>query len=188
MTDKKSSESRRRLLKTFAAGGGAIVAGNTLPEKWTKPVVDSVMLPTHAETSPQDTQPQVTRLYESTQSADACRGSSRGPAQTTDLNFDVSGLVPASLGTVEATICGDIGDDEETYTVSIEGTTLGQIGPGPNDNSCTSRTFSNVDLTAAAADGTITITFTPDTDEIDCEAPFPNTVEATLSFTAALAN
>ena len=51
MTDKKSSESRRKLLKSIAAGSAVIVAGKSLPENWTKPVVDSVMLPAHAQTS-----------------------------------------------------------------------------------------------------------------------------------------
>ena len=51
MTDKKSSESRRKLLKSIAAGSGAIVAGKCLPESWSKPVVESVMLPAHAQTS-----------------------------------------------------------------------------------------------------------------------------------------
>lgn len=52
MSDKKSSESRRKLLKSIAAGSGAIVAGKSLPENWKKPVVDSVLLPAHAQTSP----------------------------------------------------------------------------------------------------------------------------------------
>ena len=51
MTDKKSSESRRKILKSIAAGSGAIVAGKSLPESWSRPVVDSVMLPAHAQTS-----------------------------------------------------------------------------------------------------------------------------------------
>ena len=51
MTDKKSSDSRRKLLKSIAAGSGAIVAGKSLPESWSRPVVDSVMLPAHAQTS-----------------------------------------------------------------------------------------------------------------------------------------
>ena len=52
MTEKKSNESRRKLLKSIAAGSGAIVAGKSLPESWSRPVVDSVMLPVHAQTSP----------------------------------------------------------------------------------------------------------------------------------------
>lgn len=49
-----SSENRRKLLKSIAAGGGAIVVGKSLPESWSKPVVDSVMLPAHAQTSPSE--------------------------------------------------------------------------------------------------------------------------------------
>jgi hypothetical protein len=53
MADKKSIENRRKLLKSIVAGSGAIVAGKSLPEKWSRPVVDSVMLPAHAQTSNQ---------------------------------------------------------------------------------------------------------------------------------------
>ena len=52
-----SDKARRKLLKTIVSGGGAIVAGKSLPESWTKPVVDSVMLPAHAETSPAEPTP-----------------------------------------------------------------------------------------------------------------------------------
>ena len=52
MKNNKSSESRRILLKSIAAGSGAIVVGKSLPESWSRPVVDSVMLPAHAQTSP----------------------------------------------------------------------------------------------------------------------------------------
>lgn len=52
MTDKKkTAENRRKLLKTVAAGGGAIIAGKTLPDSWSRPVVDSILLPVHAQTS-----------------------------------------------------------------------------------------------------------------------------------------
>ena len=56
MTDKKSNDSRRKLLKSIAAGSGAVVAGKALPESWSKPIVDSVVLPAHAETT-DDTDP-----------------------------------------------------------------------------------------------------------------------------------
>jgi len=46
-----SENKRRKLLKSIAAGSGAIVAGKSLPENWTRPVVDSVMLPAHAQTT-----------------------------------------------------------------------------------------------------------------------------------------
>ena len=52
MTDKKTQEKRRKLLKAVAAAGGAVVAGKTLPETWSRPAVESVVLPAHAQTSP----------------------------------------------------------------------------------------------------------------------------------------
>jgi hypothetical protein len=52
MTDEKIGENRRKLLKSIAIGSGVIVAGRSLPESWSRPVVGSVMLPAHAATSP----------------------------------------------------------------------------------------------------------------------------------------
>ncbi len=51
MTDKKSNDSRRKLLKSIATGSGAVVAGKSLPESWIKPVIDTVLLPAHAQAS-----------------------------------------------------------------------------------------------------------------------------------------
>ena len=51
MTDKKSSAKRRKLLKSIGAGSGAILVGSSLPEKWAKPVVNSIVLPVHARAS-----------------------------------------------------------------------------------------------------------------------------------------
>ena len=48
MTDKKLGESRRKLLKSIAAGSGVAVASKSIPESWSRPVVNSVMLPAHA--------------------------------------------------------------------------------------------------------------------------------------------
>jgi hypothetical protein len=39
-------DARRRLLKTLAAGG---VAGAALPAQWTRPVIEAVVLPAHAQ-------------------------------------------------------------------------------------------------------------------------------------------
>ena len=42
---------RRDLLKTLVATGGAVTAAALLPGKWTKPVIESGVLPAHAATS-----------------------------------------------------------------------------------------------------------------------------------------
>ena len=39
------NDKRRKLLKSIAAGSGAVVVGKSLPESWSKPVIDTVMLP-----------------------------------------------------------------------------------------------------------------------------------------------
>jgi len=51
MTDKISIKNRRKLLKSVLAGSGAIIVGKNLPESWSRPIVDSVILPVHAQTS-----------------------------------------------------------------------------------------------------------------------------------------
>lgn len=48
--DNKQSQKRRTTLKTLLAGGGVVTLG-ALPTRWFKPVVDSVSLPAHAQTS-----------------------------------------------------------------------------------------------------------------------------------------
>ena len=52
MKTEKNRESRRRLLKTITYTGGAAATLKGLPDTWTLPVVDTVMLPAHAQTSP----------------------------------------------------------------------------------------------------------------------------------------
>lgn len=54
MTDnnkQNENNSRRKLLKTAAASSGIAVAATALPTNWTKPVVDSILLPVHAQMS-----------------------------------------------------------------------------------------------------------------------------------------
>lgn len=49
-TDVKDvTSARRRLLKALMAGGGAGAIGGALPDRWTTPMVDAVLLPAHAQ-------------------------------------------------------------------------------------------------------------------------------------------
>ncbi len=52
LVNSRKSTNRRRLLKTIGAGGGAIVGAKSLPDKWVAPLVESVTLPAHAQTTP----------------------------------------------------------------------------------------------------------------------------------------
>ena len=51
MSDATLTEGRRQLLKAVTVGGGAVVVGASLPAAWTKPVIESVVLPAHAQAS-----------------------------------------------------------------------------------------------------------------------------------------
>lgn len=42
---------RREVIKTLAAGGGALAAAAFLPSKWSKPVIQAGVLPAHAQAS-----------------------------------------------------------------------------------------------------------------------------------------
>ncbi|MFW2365321.1 MAG: hypothetical protein ACN4GW_02835 [Desulforhopalus sp.] len=50
---KKESKtlSRRKAVKTIAGGVGALAAYHTLPVNWSKPVIEQIFLPAHAQTS-----------------------------------------------------------------------------------------------------------------------------------------
>jgi hypothetical protein len=48
---KKKTISRRQLLKTLIATGGAVTASTLLPGKWSRPVVEVGVLPAHAQAS-----------------------------------------------------------------------------------------------------------------------------------------
>ena len=50
-TVEEKASGRRKLLKSVVAGGGAATVASMMPDKWARPVVDSVMLPSHAQTS-----------------------------------------------------------------------------------------------------------------------------------------
>ena len=48
-SEKETGSGRRRLLKGLAAGSAVIAGQEVLPEKWSKPLVDAVVLPAHAQ-------------------------------------------------------------------------------------------------------------------------------------------
>jgi hypothetical protein len=45
------NNSRRKLIKSVLGVGGAIVTASQLPRQWTRPIVESVLLPAHAQMS-----------------------------------------------------------------------------------------------------------------------------------------
>ena len=110
-----SDKSRRKLLKSIAAGSGAVIAGKSLPDSWSRPVVDSVMLPAHAQTS----QPQAF-------SQTITQNTTLITPTPLNFDFDVTGLTPTGAGLITVTAFADLGlfvggaDPTEFITVHAE--------------------------------------------------------------------
>jgi len=52
MTDRnRSRNTRRRLIKILVGSGAAVTLARVAPERWTRPVVEAVVLPAHAQMS-----------------------------------------------------------------------------------------------------------------------------------------
>ncbi len=126
MTEKKSNDNRRKLLKSLAAGSGAVVAGKSLPESWSKPIVDTVVLSVHAETSPG-----ATVAYSQAQGFEHTGQSSTNSMPDQTLTFTLGGVTPTGNGTVNITnLAGDLGIGNTNYWILKMGsTTIGQTAP-----------------------------------------------------------
>ena len=113
-----SDNSRRKLLKSVAIGSGAILTGKTLPENWTKPVVDSVLLPAHAQAT----------CTPCLDAANYCAGSGGGSIEVSvavDGTVTVTHSVVNGTDTVDPCTGGDFsvsGTSTGGGTVTISGT------------------------------------------------------------------
>lgn len=186
----QNTPGRRNTIK-FLAASGAVITGRALPESWTRPVLDSVVLPAHAQMSPQDETPETTQ-FSDTQTVENTTGSNA----VLNFSFDVAGLTPFGDGTVRVTAIGDIAPvSTEFYTIALEGTPLGTVGSDVDADQCSATgvtetlTISEADLVAAAGDGTVELTATAGPDTSLCprlgggDADI-NEVTITLEFTA----
>lgn len=99
---------RRRLLKALGGAGGTIAAGKVLPEKWTRPVVESVLLPAHAQATGQNP---VLNFAGS-----VTPGASAGPGPST-ANKVLDFLIPPAHATFAPEVTG-------TLCVSVTGSSF----------------------------------------------------------------
>ena len=108
-----SDKSRRKLLKSIAAGSGAIVAGKSLPESWSRPVVDSVMLPAHAQTSPAQCAGVYSGLANGTNGPFAVctsAGSVSTPPQAVQVTIDPTGQITGTYSGLAMTLISQSGN------------------------------------------------------------------------------
>ena len=60
VTDERVNESRRAALRKILIGGGAITGAKFLPDEWTKPIVNAIVVPAHAQSTGPTTAPPTT--------------------------------------------------------------------------------------------------------------------------------
>ncbi len=149
MTDKKSNDSRRKLLKSIAAGSGALVAGKSLPKSWSKPVINTVLLPAHAETSDATTYSQ-TQGFEDHGTRNPAGDNSDPLMLDQTLTFSLGGLTPIDDGTVTiSNLAGDLDDSpDEVWTIMMNGVVLGSTKYSATH--CSTAEGSVFDVTKAA--------------------------------------
>ena len=94
-----SDQSKREILKSIAVGSGAILVGKSLPEGWMRPIVDSVILPSHANTT-DDIEPPCEPCLDA---ATYCEGAGQG---SPEISVAVDGTVTLTHpnGTDTATV------------------------------------------------------------------------------------
>lgn len=120
-TPRKRARARRLVLKSIVAGGTVTTAARTLPEQWTRPVTDSVVMPAHAQTSP--------GLADLT-----CRveNYASDPEPSASIDFDPSGLpvTGGSVTTVSNLVAGPVAVDQINIDLSGISATLNPADAG----------------------------------------------------------
>jgi hypothetical protein len=112
MSDDVQSESpaRRTLLKKLAGSGAAVGVAAVLPDTWVKPIVDAVVVPLHAQTSP--------ALVNPASLAGNWTGSWNDTAQGTS-------------GTATMTVTVDVAGGTFTISLDLNGPVLSGTDPVP---------------------------------------------------------
>jgi hypothetical protein len=178
----EASPPRRKLLKTLAGAGGVVAAGALLPEKWTRPVVDRILVPAHAQATG------VSGIYSETLGYDIAQDSV-GNIPDQSFVFPLGGVTPAGDGTVTiSNLQGDVdSSSDEQWTIR-----LGPVGSGiflgltNNGEQCIGTAPGSVfnvtqaQLQAAISGGSIEISAENGADiNSFCET---NTMDVTLTF------
>lgn len=174
---------RRKLIKALGASGIAV-------SQWSKPIIDSVIIPLHAQASPP---PPMSNPFSVTQSSgELCPVVTSLPAPgPAPFAFSWPSRTPTGDGTLTVTATGDINGNEgpnlEAWAIEFNGNPVGSVGntgaPSAPDTDTQAFTILLADLLAAAGSATVTAA---NFGLIDCDAGSSpgTTVEVTLAFPA----
>ena len=113
MKDDKFIANRRSLLKALTAGSGATTVASTLPASWVKPLVESTVLPTHAQASICEPEPCEGNAVSGTENFNFTGGAQQFvvPQGVCSIDCEASGAGGGG-GCSEIVIAGDGGDGE----------------------------------------------------------------------------
>lgn len=117
---------RRKLLKGLVVSSGVIVSAKLAPETWTKPIINAVILPSHAQTSEIDPPMCETCLVE----AIYCEGSGMNSI-TVEVSTDGTVIITHPNGTRTVTIDPCTGGEFATTVESNGGNTINLSGSVP---------------------------------------------------------
>jgi len=108
----RPTKNRRRALLIALFGAGAPLAQRAIPGEWVAPVVDTVLLPAHAQTSPSDDEESFpTGDFGSAETADAGRSLFEDIVDRTEEEIlDLFIRSAEAAGTCQATNCSDQGN------------------------------------------------------------------------------
>ncbi len=167
------------------ATGGGLLAALGLPDTWVRPLVQSVVLPAHAQMSV------IRNDFSATlNSGPLCGVFDGSPAPNpAPFAFAWPGRTPIGDGVLTVTATGDINGNEppsEAWSIAFDGTNLGTVGNTGSatapDTDTQAFAIALADLLAAAGAATITAT---NGGVIDCDPPnIQNDVTVTLAFPA----
>lgn len=161
-----------------------MVIVKAVPEQWGRPVVDTVLLPAHAQTSFQATCTE--GGFTQTQGYNIATGESISDQA---FVYDLGGATPCGDGTVTiSNLAGDLDDIEEQWTIWLgaigSGVNLGLTQNSPGDcEPAPGSVFpvTQAQLQAAISSGTIQISAENGSIDNFCDT---NTMDVTLSFAA----
>ena len=166
-TQNRSSSNRRAALKKLLASGAVVTASQSVPEKWAKPVVDSVLLPAHAQTS--ETPEMGTILGRWILGDDAPGGADTGMTSST-TNSDAGFLYDdGTQSDISARLSPPASGVPISLDISVSGTTFTGFDTAPSDsvpstgagtaNFLDNTSVANGDFGDTPGTGSITLTF-----------------------------
>lgn len=138
--------SKRKSLKKIAKSGAVLGGISLMPAKWTKPVIDSILIPAHAQTSPEATgcsADDVVGIWDFVISND------NGPADNVVLTFDSGGTGSFTGDGFAGSFAWSLSDNSVSMEISPDGSSGSSIATMTLSSSCDSGSGTSQDVDGA---------------------------------------